>query len=113
MVFRLRRYILFLNLILLNLKSLILLFQKVGINFFCYFLVEKNTICGSAFLLRINLTSTSVFTTIAGILGLAVSTNGEDNIAKFDHPLGIHIEPNGVIYIADKNNHVIRKLTPQ
>lgn len=40
-------------------------------------------------------------------------TEGTGTAAKFNNPRGMIIDGNGNLYIADKNNHCIRKITPQ
>ena len=57
--------------------------------------------------------STSNIDTVAGILGQAGST-GDGNAAtsaKLNEPNGVAVDSSGNIYIADTNNHVIRKVT--
>lgn len=51
-----------------------------------------------------------VVTTLAGSsLGFA---DGAGATAKFAHPSGIAVDSRGVVYVADTNNHRIRKITP-
>jgi sugar lactone lactonase YvrE len=59
--------------------------------------------------------STGVVTTLAG--GTAVSANkagtadGLGNVAMFNGPFGIAIDPTGtILYVADLNNHAIRRI---
>lgn len=47
--------------------------------------------------------------TIAGT-GVAGSTDGIGSVAKFNGPMGVAIDGNGILYIADGNNYVIRKI---
>ena len=48
--------------------------------------------------------------TLAGsVKGFA---NGKGNEARFDFPSGITIDKSGNLYVADTNNHCIRKVTP-
>ena len=39
--------------------------------------------------------------------------NGPANQARFNHPGGLNVDRLGNIYVADIENHVIRKITPQ
>ncbi|WP_160112186.1 cadherin domain-containing protein [Aquimarina sp. AU58] len=39
-------------------------------------------------------------------------TNGTGTSAQFSTPIGVDIDSNGNIYVADRNNNVIRKITP-
>lgn len=47
--------------------------------------------------------------TIAGSAGSSGTTNGEGTSARFNQPYGIALDASGDIYIADTNNHIIRK----
>ena len=47
--------------------------------------------------------------TLAGS-GTSGSTNGSDNIAKFNFPTGVAVDSSGNVYVADQNNHLIRKI---
>ncbi|MBK8364304.1 MAG: hypothetical protein IPL24_11690 [Bacteroidetes bacterium] len=40
------------------------------------------------------------------------SSNGQGNLASFNRPLGLFIDRNNNIYVADHENSSIRKLTP-
>jgi sugar lactone lactonase YvrE len=56
------------------------------------------------------ITSAGVVTTFAGT-GLSGSTNGSGSIASFSYPSGLAIDVSGTIYVADRSNHLIRKIT--
>ena len=48
--------------------------------------------------------------TLAGAIDLAGSADGPGGLARFDTPAGITVDTIGNLYIADQNNHTIRKL---
>jgi len=48
--------------------------------------------------------------TLAGTAGLTGSTDGTGTSAKFAFPAGIGIDGSGNLYVADRNNHAIRKI---
>jgi hypothetical protein len=48
---------------------------------------------------------------IAGSPGETGNGDGTGRLARFDHPADVTIGPAGNIYVADTNNHVIRKVT--
>ncbi|MDB5840754.1 MAG: hypothetical protein JWQ23_2706 [Herminiimonas sp.] len=50
--------------------------------------------------------------TIAGMPDSAGSADGNGPAAQFRMPMGITSGPNGDLYVADTNNHTIRKVTP-
>ncbi|PTY05691.1 hypothetical protein DB347_15100 [Opitutaceae bacterium EW11] len=43
---------------------------------------------------------------------LAGETKGTFDGARFNSPLGITVDPDGTVYVADSGNHVIRKVSP-
>ena len=50
--------------------------------------------------------------TVAGLAGLTGSTDGTGGSARFNEPHGLTADKNGNIYIADRINNLIRKITP-
>ncbi|MEO9113702.1 MAG: MBG domain-containing protein, partial [Lacunisphaera sp.] len=52
-----------------------------------------------------------VITTLAGLTSTAGATNGTGSAAQFDGPQGIAVDGSGNAYVADSNNHTIRKIT--
>jgi len=57
------------------------------------------------------ITSAGVVTTFAG--GAQGNTNGIGVAASFYSPFGVALDALGNIYVADLNNHLIRKISPQ
>ncbi len=55
-------------------------------------------------------TSTGVVSTLAGT-GTAGFMDGMGNVAKFDKPFGVVVDSDGNVYVADSENHRIRKIT--
>lgn len=56
-------------------------------------------------------TPAGVVTTVAGLAGVAGSTDGTGSAARFNGPRGIAVV-SGNIYVADRFNNTIRKVTP-
>ena len=52
-----------------------------------------------------------VVTTFAGN-GEAGFSDGTGSAARFNNPTGIALDPSGNVYVADEDNHRIRKITP-
>ncbi|MDD2765679.1 MAG: immunoglobulin domain-containing protein [Opitutaceae bacterium] len=53
-----------------------------------------------------------VVTTLAGLAGVPGSANGAGILARFSSPEGVTVDGAGNVYVADTNNHTIRKITP-
>jgi sugar lactone lactonase YvrE len=58
------------------------------------------------------ITSARVVSTFAGVAGSTGSTNGTGSTARFSFPSALAIDSANNIYVADTNNHTIRKITP-
>src|SRR6266550_4636243 len=58
------------------------------------------------------ITPAGVVTTFAGMAGSTGSANGTGNAARFNGPVAVAIDSVGNIFVADTNNHTIRKITP-
>lgn len=50
--------------------------------------------------------------TLAGAPGKAGFADGPGDVARFNSPTGIAVDPTGNIYVTDAGNYVIRKITP-
>ena len=55
--------------------------------------------------------ASGVVTTVAGFAGSFGSADGEEQLARFGIPSGVAIDSQGTLYVADRNNHTIRKIT--
>lgn len=54
--------------------------------------------------------ATGAVTTLCGSAGMAGSTDGIGSVARFSLPQGIAADGAGSVYVADSNNHTIRKI---
>jgi len=57
------------------------------------------------------ITSAGVVTTLAGTAGNPGSTDATGTAATFKYPYGVAVDGSGNVYVADANNHLIRKIT--
>jgi sugar lactone lactonase YvrE len=57
-------------------------------------------------------TPLGVVSTLAGRAGSKGTNDGMGALARFDHPEGVAVDISGNVYVADFNNHTIRKVTP-
>ena len=57
------------------------------------------------------ITPTGVVTTVAGKAGVSGHADGNGTNATFRNPFGIVVDGSGNIYVADEENHLIRKIT--
>ena len=51
-------------------------------------------------------------TTLAGSAGSYGSADGTGSAARFNYPAGVAVDGAGNVYVADTDNHTIRKITP-
>lgn len=58
------------------------------------------------------ITAGGVVSTIGGSAGNAGSLDGTGSTARFNHPSGVTVDSAGIVYVADNNNHTIRKGLP-
>jgi sugar lactone lactonase YvrE len=59
------------------------------------------------------ITAAGVVTTLAGLAHQKGSTDGVGSAARFHAPNGLAVGPNGVLYVAEYINCVIRQITPR
>ncbi len=57
------------------------------------------------------ITPAGVVTTLAGAPDQGGSTDGTGTAARFGEPTGLTLSPAGVLFVADRSNHVIRRVT--
>jgi sugar lactone lactonase YvrE len=53
-----------------------------------------------------------VVTTLAGLAGSNGSSDGTGSAARFNYPSGVAVDGAGNVYVADRDNETIRKVTP-
>ncbi len=57
------------------------------------------------------ITAEGVVTTLAGLPGTFGDADGNGDEARFNTPLGISVDSNGTVYVADTGNETIRKIS--
>ncbi|KAA0254172.1 MAG: hypothetical protein EDX89_11010 [Acidobacteria bacterium] len=57
-------------------------------------------------------TPAGVVTTLAGLAGSMGSADGTGSAARFNHPTGVAVDGSGNVYVGERGNHAIRKVTP-
>ena len=58
------------------------------------------------------ITPAAVVSTLAGSAGLFGSADGNGSAARFAYPYSVAVDGAGNVYVADSDNHTIRKITP-
>jgi sugar lactone lactonase YvrE len=58
------------------------------------------------------ITSAGVVTTFAGTAEQLGTEDGKGAAARFYYPIGVAVDSSGYVYVADTENHTIRKITP-
>lgn len=58
------------------------------------------------------ITSGGTVSTVAGAVGLQGAFNGTGTAVRFSYPMGLATDLNNNLYVADGNNSLIRKITP-
>ena len=58
------------------------------------------------------ITPAGVVSTFAGLAGYRGASDGTGRAARFDKPIGLAVDPEGYIYVADYGSNTIRKITP-
>ena len=56
--------------------------------------------------------STGVVTTVAGLAGNSGSADGLGSLGRFDYPSGVAIDGAGNLFVADTENHTVRRILP-
>jgi len=56
-------------------------------------------------------TAGGVVTTLAGTAGMLGSVDGTGAAARFNYPTGVAVDSSGNVYVADRDNYTIRKVT--
>lgn len=59
------------------------------------------------------ITPVGLVTTLAGVAGSQGTNDGPAKVARFHDPEGVTVDKSGNLYVADFNNHTIRKVTPK
>ena len=57
------------------------------------------------------ISAAGVVTTLAGTAGSTGSTDGTGSAARFKHPRGVAVDDSGNVYVADRDNSTIRKIS--
>ena len=58
------------------------------------------------------ITPCGLVSTLAGLAGSSGSADGTGSAARFSQPFGLTVDSAGNVYVADRDNHLIRKITP-
>ncbi len=88
--------------------------QPEGFEQFCYIEQGKGTFTNTDIAIQLKcVAGAAKVSTYAGIKGSYDNTNGSRLSAKFNAPTHMVFDSKGNLFIADYNNHQIRKITPQ
>jgi len=60
----------------------------------------------------LKITPSGVVTILAGFFGVSGCADGSGSAARFNFPRGVAADRAGNVYVADRGNHTIRKVTP-
>lgn len=60
----------------------------------------------------LKITSAGVVSTFAGTFGVSGSADGSGTAATFNYPYGLATDSANNVYVTDRNNHTVRKITP-
>ena len=58
------------------------------------------------------ITPSGMVTTLAGLAGSQGSTDGSGDAARFNSPFALAVDGAGNLYLAERDNYIIRKITP-
>ena len=58
------------------------------------------------------ISATGIVSTLAGQAGSQGDNDGPGPLARFNHPTGVAVDAGGTVYVADRYNHTIRKISP-
>ena len=58
------------------------------------------------------ISATGIVSTLAGQAGSQGDSDGPGPLARFNHPTGVAVDASGTVYVADRYNHTIRKISP-
>jgi sugar lactone lactonase YvrE len=58
------------------------------------------------------ITPGGVVTILAGTTSTVGFTDGAPNVARFNNPYGLAVDPSGNVYVADTGNRIVRMITP-
>jgi len=58
------------------------------------------------------ISAAGVVTTFAGVAGPAGNADGPAAMARFNHPVGLALDAAGNLFVADRDNALVRKITP-
>jgi hypothetical protein len=58
------------------------------------------------------ITPAGAVSTVAGLAGISGISDGDGSAARFSSPEGVTVDGSGNLYVADTDNHTIRKITP-